>query len=155
MPRFIKTSLLLFFFSLCGAALWIAHRVEERRPAPAPHELFAVVNDQLAAFRAADFTGAYRHAATGVQQKFTLSQFELMVRHNYGALTGAHRVEFGSVNVQGDSASVQVFFFGSDGAVRSFLYRLIAEGAAWKIDRVREVGTQRTRTTFQLAGTHA
>ena len=80
MNRLAKASLLLFFFSLCGVALFITHRVRERAPAPAPHELFAVVNDQLAAFRAADFPSAYRQAATGVQQKFTLPQFEAMVR---------------------------------------------------------------------------
>jgi hypothetical protein len=63
MSRFTKAWLLLFFFSLCGAAILIAHRVEERRPAPAPHDLFAIVNEQLAAFRASDFPGAYHTAA--------------------------------------------------------------------------------------------
>lgn len=153
MSRLIKASLLLFFFSLCGAAFFIAHRVEQRRPAPAPHDLFAVVNDQLAAFRAADFPGAYRHAAAGVQQKFTLPQFEAMVRWNYGVLSQAQRVEFGPVKVQGTSAIVQVFFFAADGGVRSFLYNLVAENGGWKIDGVQEVGTH--HATGPLAGSHA
>jgi len=153
MSRFTKASLLLFFFSLCGAAFFVAHRLEEARPAPAPRELFVVVNDQLAAFRVADFQSAYRRASTGVQQKFTLPQFESMVRHNYAALTSAQRVEFGSVTVRGNTAAVQVFFFAPDDTVRSFVYNLVAEASLWKIAGVQEIGVR--RATFRLSGTHA
>lgn len=153
MSRFAKASLLLFFFSLCGAAFFVDHRLEERRPPPAPHDLFAVVNDQLAAFRAADFPGAYRHAAMGLQQKFTLPQFETMVRRSYRTLSRADRVEFGFVKVQGGNAVVQVFFFAADGTVRSFLYNLVSEGAAWKIEGVEEVAAK--RAPLRLAGSHA
>lgn len=154
MTRVAKASLLLFFFSLCAAAFIIAHRFEQRVPTPAPHDLFAVVNDQLAAFRACDYPSAYRRAASGVQQKFTLPQFEAMVRQNYGAMTHAHRVEFGSVKSDGNSAIVQVFFFfEGERAARCFLYSLIAEGGGWKVEGVEEV------TPFEsgspLFGTHA
>lgn len=153
MSRLAKASLLLFFFSLCGAAFVVAHRVEQRRPAPAPHELFAVVNDQLAAFRASDFPSAYRRAATGVQQKFTVPQFETMVRRNYGSMLHAHRVEFGSVEVEGGSAFVQVFFFGGNGVVTGFLYSLTAEGNSWKIESVEELPGY--RSSRPLTGSHA
>lgn len=153
MPRSAKASLLLFFFSLCAVALFVAHQIELHAPTPAPHELFAAVNDQLAAFRASDYPNAYHRAAAGVQQKFTLSQFETMVRGNYGAITRAHRVEFGSVKVNGSSAVVQVFFFNASGAVRCFLYSLIAEGDAWKIEGVEEIGAYRSRVP--LVGSHA
>ena len=153
MSRIAKASLLLFFFSLCGVAFLVAHHLEKRRPVPVPHELFAVVNDQLAAFRVADFPGAYCRAASGVQQKFTLAQFELMVRRNYASMARAQRVEFGWAKVDGGSAAVQVFFFGDDGEVRTFLYSLVAEGAAWKIDGVEELQSHRPSAT--LSGTHA
>jgi hypothetical protein len=153
MPRLIKASLLLFVLSLCAAAFLVAHRVEERRPTPAPHDLFVVVNEQLAAFRAADFQGAYRHAATGVQQKFSLPQFEAMVRYNYAPLAGAHRVEFGSVKVQGGVAFVEVFFFAADGSARSYLYNLISEGESWKVAGVEEL--DRKRVPAVLGGSHA
>ena len=52
-------------------------------PAPLPRALFAVVNDQLSAVRAADYASAYAYAANGMQQKFTLPQFERMFRRNY------------------------------------------------------------------------
>ncbi|MBA3272408.1 MAG: DUF4864 domain-containing protein [Chthoniobacterales bacterium] len=97
------------------------------------------MNDQLAAFRASDYPSAYRRAAAGVQQKFTLPQFETMVRRNYRAITGAQRVEFGSVTGDGSSAVVEVFFFSEHGGVRCFLYSLTAEAGGWKIEGVEEV----------------
>ncbi len=153
MPRIAKASLLLFFFSLCATALFVAHHIEKHLPPPAPRELFAAVNDQLTAFRAADYPSAYHHAAAGVQQKFTLSQFESMVRRNYGAITRAQRVEFGSVKADGNSAVVQVFFFGARGGVRCFLYSLIAEGDGWKIEGVQELRTY--ESAVPLVGSHA
>lgn len=143
MTSLAKGSLLTFFFSLCGAAFIVSHHVREHRPAPLPHALFAVVNDQLSAFRAADYTSAYRYAATGMQQKFTLPQFERMVRRNYGHVANARRVEFGSVRVDGADATVEVFFFARTGEMRAFLYSLTAEGRSWKISGVEELETWR------------
>ena len=148
----LKASLLLFLFLVCGSALVVTHKLRERLPAPNPRELFAIVNQQLVAFRSSDFRGAYRHAATGVQQKFTLAQFEAMVRRDYPEMTRSQRVEFGLVRVQGGSAMVQVFLIRQDGAVRSFLYSLTNEEAVWKIDGVEELRSYRRD---QLAGSRA
>ena len=153
MSQVAKASLLLFFLSLCGAATLVTHHVREHREPPVPRELFTVVNAQLAAFRAEDFTSAYRNAATGVQQKFTLPQFESMVRRNYSQITHARRVEFGSVKVQGSSATVQVYFFDEHGGMRVFLYSLISEGRSWKVGGVEEARTYRLNRA--LGGTHA
>jgi hypothetical protein len=152
MNRFAKASLLLFFFSLCGVALVVSHHLRERVPTPAPHELFAVVNDQLSAFRAADFPSAYRYAATGVQQKFTLPQFEAMVRTSYAEMARVQRVEFGTVKMEAETALVQVFLFGEDGSARVFLYSLLAEDGRWKIGGVEEL--DRFQPNQQFAGTH-
>jgi hypothetical protein len=122
-------------------------------PAAEPHDLFAIVNQQLTAFRSADFPSAYRQAATGVQQKFTVAQFEKMVRQHYPEMTRACRVEFGLVRQRGETALVQVFFFADDGSTRAFVFSLINEQDAWKIDGVEETGTYRLRDP--LAGTHA
>jgi hypothetical protein len=152
MTRLLKASLLLFFFSLCGLAFVLTFHLRERQLAPVPHELFTVVNEQLAAMRAADFTGAYRKASSGVQQKFTLPQFERMVRHNYGEMTAAHRVEFGAIEMQGSSAYLQVFFFDAGGRARTFVYNLIAEDDGWKIGGVEE--WNRYRGAHRPAGTN-
>ena len=151
MSRIAKASLLLFFFSLCGSAFVMTHQLRERVPTPLPRDLFAVVNDQVTAVRASDYVSAYRHAATGVQQKFTLPQFERMARHSYGAIE-RHRIEFGSAKVDGSTAVVQVFFISPDGSVRSFVYSLAAENNLWKISGVHELSPNPTH--MPLAGLH-
>lgn len=145
MNRLVKTALLLFFFVLCGAAMVATWRAQERTPPPATRELYSLVNRQLAAFRAADFDGAYRQAAAGVQQKFSRSQFELMIRRDFASMTEAERVEFGAVSVSGAGAMVQVFLTTPDGAVRGFLYSFSAEKGGWKIDGVQPLGRQPAR----------
>jgi hypothetical protein len=137
MTRTIKASLLFFLFALCACAIVVTHRVRLHVPPPAPHQLFAVVEQQLAAFRAADYSSAYRQAASGVQQKFTAPQYEAMIRRDYGDISGAQRIEFGFVKVSGATALVQVYFCGANGYIRSFLYSLVAEGDSWKINGVQ------------------
>ena len=137
MTRLIKASLLLFFFALCASAVVVTHQVRSQVPPPVPHQLFVVVEHHLAAFRAADYTNAYREASSGVQQKFTPPQYEAMIRQDYGDMTEAPRIEFGFVKVDGASAVVQVFFRAANGSGRAFLYSLIAEGNSWKINGVR------------------
>ena len=153
MSRFAKATLLLFFFSLCAAAFFITANVRKRVPPPTPHELFVVVNDQLAAFRADDFSSAYRQASTSVQQKFTLPQFEAMVRRNYVEMARARRVEFGTVQMEGGTALLEVFFFASDGGARVFVYSIISEGGGWKIGGVEELS--RSHPARLWTGTHA
>ena len=152
MPRTIKASLLFFFLSLCAAAIFVTDHVRRQVPPPAPHELFAVVENQLAAFRAADYSSAYRHVASGVQQKFTGPQFEAMIRRDYGEMTSAQRIEFGFVKVVGSAAVVQVLVVGETGSARSFLYSLVAEGDSWKINGVRQ--TQSGPPGPRSAGLH-
>jgi hypothetical protein len=137
MTRTVKASLLFFFFSLCASAVLVTNQVRPHAPPPAPHQLFAVVEQHLAAFRAADYFSAYRQAASGVQQKFTPPQYEAMIRRDYADVAGAQRIEFGLVKVSGSSAVVQVFFRGANGSARGFLYSLIAEGDSWKINGVQ------------------
>ena len=149
MTRTIKASLLFFFFSLCASAIIVTHRVRMQVPPPAPHQLFAAVEQQLAAFRVADYSSAYRQAASGVQQKFTAPQYEAMIRREYGDMFGMQHIEFGFVKVTGSAAIVQVFFRDANAAVRPFLYSLIAEGDSWKIN-----GVQPMRSEFRPAGLH-
>ena len=149
MTRVIKASLLFFFFSLCASAVIVTYQMRLHIPPPAPHELFAVVEKQLAAFRAADYSSAYRQAASGVQQKFTAPQYEAMIRRDYGDISGAQRIEFGFAKVSGPTAVVQVFVREANGSVRAFLYSLIAEGDSWKIN-----GVQPQRSGFRRAGLH-
>jgi hypothetical protein len=153
MSQPLKATLLFFLLLVCGAGFVVTQKLGEQLPPPAPRDLFAVVNEQLAAFRSSDFRTAYRHAATGMQHKFTLPQFEKMVRQEYPEMVRRYRVEFGLVQVQGPSAVVQVFFLAGDGSVRSFLYSLIHEEDAWRIAGVEEL--KGYRAADGLGGTHA
>ena len=138
--------LLFSLFVLCGVAFLVAHKLRERLPPPEPRLLFAVVSQQLSALRADDFRSAYRHAATGVQQRFTLGQFEKMARRSFPEIAQAHRVEFGEVKVvEEGNALVEVFFFATDGSMRAFVYSLVEENGAWRIDNVEEVRRSRRR----------
>ena len=145
MTRTIKASLLFFFLALCASAVVVTHHVRSAVPPPAPRELFAVVEKQLAALRAADYSSAYQHAASGVQQKFTVPQFEAMIRREYSDLANAQRIEFGFVKVSGAAAVVQVFFGGRNESVRSFVFSLIAEGDSWKINGIQPMQGGRPR----------
>lgn len=137
---------------LCASAIFVTERFREHTPVPAPHDLYSVVSNQLAAFRADDFRSAYQYAASGVQQKFTPKQFEAMIRANYPAIARASRVEFGPIQAHDASAVVQVFFFAPGGSVRSVLFSLLAENDSWKIGGVEEVRVP--RVPRQLRGTH-
>jgi hypothetical protein len=147
--RTIKAALLFFFFSLCASAIVATHRVRLQVPPPAPHQLFAVVERQIEAYRAADYSSAYRQAASGVQQTFTAPQYEAMIRRDYGDMTGGQRIEFGFQKVNGATAVVQVFVREANGSVRALLYSLIAEGDSWKIN-----GVQPQRSGFRRASLH-
>ncbi len=153
MSQSTKAALLFALLLICGAGFVLTQQSRDRLPPPAPRDLFAAVNQQLAALRASDFQTAYRHAATGVQQRFTLPQFEKLVRRSFPEVAEARRVEFGAVHVQGGSALVEVFFFSATGSVRAFLYSLPNEGDAWKIDSVEEV--TRSQRGDRLTGTYA
>lgn len=142
-----KSILLLFFFSLCAAAFIVTNRQRNETPAPSPRELYAVVNQQLSAFRADDFPRAYLINSNSVQQKFSLPQFESMVRHSYASMTVPTRVEFGAFQINGATAHVQVFFFRDDGA-QAFLYELVAEDGTWKIEGVEPIPMPRPRRTL-------
>ncbi len=137
MNSLTKGFLLLLFFSLSAAAMLTTYQMRERVPAPAPRELYKVVECQIAAFRADNFPGAYRYVASAVQQRFTLTQFKSMIRREYGTITQPRRVEFGFVKVHGGDALVQVFFFDEDGMNHPFLYTLVAEDGDWKISGVQ------------------
>jgi hypothetical protein len=151
MNRWLKASLLLFFFALCAVAVLVTHALSQRRPDPRARELLLVVNRQLSSFRAADFESAYHHSATAVQQKFSQSQFELMIRRDFSSMTAVQRVEFGALRVAGSNAVLQVFLTTPDGAVRAYLYSFTCEADGWKIDGVESLGPQPLR---HLPGLH-
>ncbi|MEO7724167.1 MAG: DUF4864 domain-containing protein [Chthoniobacterales bacterium] len=151
MTRPLKISFLLFFFALCGVAAVVTHLHQKETPPPAARELYSIVNQQLSALRADDFDTAYRQAASGVHQKFSRDQFELMIRRDFSSMTEAQRIEFGIVQVAGGVAYAQVFLTTPGGARRGYLYSFTAETDGWKIDGVQPIGPQTMRPARGLS----
>jgi uncharacterized protein DUF4864 len=146
MTQIIKSFLILLVFSLCAAAIMMTPPFGRQTPAPAPRELYSIVNNQLIAFRAADFPRAYRNASTRVQQKFSLPQFENMIRRNYAEMmTKTGRVEFGVVRAEGVNALLPVFFFADNGEAHAFIYTFVAEDGVWKIEGVEPMPVFRSK----------
>ncbi|HEY2139433.1 MAG TPA: DUF4864 domain-containing protein, partial [Chthoniobacterales bacterium] len=137
MSRKIKATLLFCIFALCGAAMVVTHETRQHAAPPAPHQLFAIVEQHLSAFRSADYSSAYRQASSEVQQRFTPPQYEALIRRDYAEVAGAQRIEFGFVKVEGASAVVQVFLRDNGGSIRAFLYSFVAETDGWKINGVQ------------------
>ena len=151
MNRRLKISFLFFFFALCGAAMVVTHLHRQVTPAPAARELYSIVSRQLTALRSDDFESAYRQAASGVQQRFSRDQFELMIRRDFSSMTAAQRIEFGTVHVSGGTALVEVYLHAPDGTIPAYLYSFSAEDGGWKIDGVEPIGPQPARAVPGLS----
>ncbi len=110
------------------------------RPRPeetAPRELYTVVQRHLAACRSADFPLAYHAATVGVQERFSLVQFERKLRRDYQPLAAADHVEYGAVRHPRDNAAkaqVDVYFISREGEATGWTYSLVFEDNDWKID---------------------
>jgi Domain of unknown function (DUF4864) len=123
---------------LCATALVL--RAAE--PA-APHyskpavrqELVAVVEGQLAAFRANKFEQAFGFAAQAMREQLTVEEFAAMITRGYPVILHNERAEFGLPQDDGASASmpVQVFAGGKSVAYR---YSFVKESAGWRISGV-------------------
>lgn len=137
MTRGTKLSLLGAVFALCAATALFRGAFERRWQSTPPSELYQVVSHQLAAFRSDDYTGAYRQASMGFQEKFNLEAFADLARTDYPGLLRATRVEFGQTRVRGRNAILSAYFIMPEGDIIPCIYTLIREDDAWKIDSVR------------------
>lgn len=103
-------------------------------------ELIAVVDAQLVAFRANDFSRAYSFAAQGIRSLFPAADFEKMVRAGYPVIVYSASAEYGLALDTGEDAALAVRITGADGkTVTDFLYTLSREDGVWKITGVSEV----------------
>jgi hypothetical protein len=137
MTRAAKLCLLGAVFALCGAAALFQSVIVRRWQSTPPAELYHVVSQQLAAFRADDYSSAYREASVGFQEKFNLEAFADLARTDYPALLHATRVEFGETKFRGRNAYLSAYFIMPEGDIIPCIYSLVREDDAWKIDSVR------------------
>ena len=103
-------------------------------------ELTAVIDAQLAAFRADDYAKAYTFAATGIKDLFTQADFEGMVRKSYPVIAHSTSVDYGMAFDTGEEAVIYVRVQNTGTrADGQFQYMLKKENGAWKIGGVAEV----------------
>ena len=78
-------------------------------------EIVAVIDAQLAGFRAGDVRKAYSYAAADLRAQKPLRAFAAIVENNYPEIWTNSRGEFGLVRDDGAQATVLVHVFGKDG----------------------------------------
>jgi ABC-type transporter MlaC component len=101
--------------------------------------LSAVIEAQLAAFRAEDYAKAYTFAAAEIQGMFDKDQFERMVKTGYPVIAHSTAAEFGLAIDSGDEAVVSVKVSNGEKKSVTYQYHLIKQKGAWRISGVSEV----------------
>ena len=102
-------------------------------------ELTAVIEAQLAAFRADDYPKAYTFAAAEIRGIFPVEDFEKMVRSNYAVIAKSTNTEYGVAFDTGEEAVVNVRIQNAEKKSVEYQYLLKKEDAGWKISGVSEV----------------
>jgi hypothetical protein len=118
-----RLTILAACLALCAGAIIMGN--------PSNNNL-ATVKDNVRSLGGFDWVGGYQYAA-GAPQKPDVKQLETVILLYDPVKSGFQRVEFGSVQIQNDTALVQVFYFSRDGRILPFLYKLVSEKNAWKI----------------------
>ncbi len=98
-------------------------------------EIVAVIDAQLAAFRASDVRKAYGYASADLRAQKPIQAFATIVQTNYPEIWTNTRAEFGLVRDDGAQATLLVHVFGQDSDA-SYDYTLAKEKAGWRIAAV-------------------
>jgi hypothetical protein len=137
MSRRTKIAFLASLCLLCLACAGLQIHRLRARSLTKPTELFAVIWDQVSAFRADDYARAYQQVSMGFQERFNIEAFKELIHSDYPPVRFADRIEFGAVRWDGQHAVVPVYFFLPEGDVIPCFYSFIHEEGVWKIDGVR------------------
>ena len=137
MNRAAKLILLAGLFAVCGAGAILQNKAERRRQTVPPNALYAIVWQQIVAFREDDYASAYRQVSVNFQEKFNIEAFSDLARTEYPSVRRAERVEFGAVHFEGRHAIIPAYLFLPDGDVIPCIYSLVNEDGGWKIDGAR------------------
>jgi hypothetical protein len=124
-------------FSFASTLALYEYATRPRPELSQPRELYSVVQKHLTACRSADFPRAYHEAASSVQERATLVEFEQKLRRKYLPVAAAQHVEYGAIrHPAGDpeSALVDVYFISHSGEASGWTFTLLYEDGDWKID---------------------
>ena len=129
---------------LAFALVFTANVARPTEPTPSTEamkkELAKVIEAQLAAFRAEDYTRAYTFAAAGIKDMVNAVEFERMVKAGYPVIAHSASAEYGLTLDSGEEAVVNVrVISAADGQAVDYLYTLGKEEGGWKITGVSEL----------------
>ena len=115
-----------------NGALWAATLDLRASKPEVRREVVAVIEAQLAAFRAGNVEKAYGFAAADLRAQKPLPVFTAIVRKNYPEIWANTRAEFGIVRDDGDrgTVTVQVYSANSDAA---YDFTVKRESPGWRI----------------------
>ena len=99
-------------------------------------EITAVIDAQLAAFRANDYARAYSFAATEIKGMFNATEFEEMVRKAYPVIAKSTSVDYGFSFDTGEQAVIYVRVQDAAKTAAQYQYLLKKEDGAWRITGV-------------------
>jgi hypothetical protein len=127
-------------FFLCGLLLGLLTGVRSFAGEPplraskpeVKQAIVAVIEAQLAAFRAGDAARAYAFAAAELRAQKPLPAFAAIVEQSYPEIWRSERAEFGIVRDGDGRATVTVQVFGRENAA-AYDYTLQREAAGWRI----------------------
>jgi hypothetical protein len=97
------------------------------------------IADWPGTFDLSSLANSYRHVASESARDRTFRQVEAVIRRHASAASHHARMEFGSVEVTGRTAVVQVLFFAPDGEVCPIVYKLAATRKSWKVVAVQRL----------------
>lgn len=121
---------------LAGALRCAADDAAPRASKPeVRREVIAVVDAQLAAFRAGDVRKAYGFASRDLRAQRPQRVFADIVQNNYPEIWASTRAEFGLVRDNGTEATLLVHVFAKDSDA-AYDYTLVKEPAGWRIAAV-------------------
>lgn len=131
--------------------------VGQRTPATEPRELYAAVSAHLEACRTENYPLAYHAAASLVQGRLSVGQFERKLRADYGPVRRADHVEFGPARLSagtGERAELDVYFIldGRGEVIMVRRYELLREDGDWKVNRSDPVAGPGTGAPVRLSG---
>jgi len=125
--------LVWFLFLIVPFAAGIAKAAPHYSKPEVRREITAVVEAQLAAFRADNLAGAYGFAATPLRARLTLEQFAVMMARGYPLILHHARAELGLPVDDGGWATIVVRVSIADGTSAAYRYHLLKEAAGWRI----------------------
>lgn len=127
-------AILFLLLGLNGAtAAWAQEPGLKVSKAEVRKDVLAVIEGQLAAFRAEDVPKAYGFASRALRRQAALPVFSQMVQFGYPEIWANTRAEFGLVRDDGVRATTTARIYAKDGKSATYDYVLVSEEKGWRI----------------------